>query len=425
MKFRRRRAWVGVAAAVASLVMGAAFAAQSTPQPAPPPLPAPSVPAIPVPPPPQFKAASWVLMDYQTGRILVSHEPDLHRQPASMTKMMTAYVVSAEIAAGKIHWDDMVYISTEAWKKGGAGTDGSTMFLKVHSKVSVKNLMYGLLIPSGNDAAIALAQHTAGTTQGFVALMNAYAKRLGMSNTHYVDVNGYPIDDHYSSARDTAVLARALIHDFPQTYKIASIKKFTWNGITQYNYNTLLWQDPSVDGVKTGHSSGAGYCLTASAIRNGQRLIAVVMGAPNAKARSDDDEALLNYGFRFFETHRLFKAGQTLANPRLWKGQIDHLPIGLSSDLSLTVKRGDYSKLKASIDIPATLIAPFKKGQKVGTLTVSLNGKALLTEPVVALADAPEAGFFSRLWDTIMLWFYGNKGSSQTAVSPARTKAAA
>ncbi|HEX7342533.1 MAG TPA: D-alanyl-D-alanine carboxypeptidase family protein [Rhodanobacteraceae bacterium] len=409
-----------LAALMGGLFVFGAFAAQSTP-----PVPVPQVPAIPVPPPPSLNAKSWVLMDYATGRILASSNPDLRVQPASITKIMTAYVVSAELKAGRIHRSDMVYISDEAWKKGGAGTDGSTMFLKLHSKVSVENLLYGMLIDSGNDAAIALAQHTAGTTQGFVALMNAYAKRLGMTGTHYSDVNGYPVADHYSTARDTAVLTRAFIHDFPKTYKINSVGHFTWNGITQYNRNTLLWSDSSVDGVKTGHTEGAGYCLVASAVRDGQRLIAVDMGTPSAKARADDAEALLNYGFRFFKTHRLFKAGQVLASPRLWKGQADHLPIGLTTDLSLTVKRGNYDKLKASIDIPATLIAPFKKGQKIGTLTVSMNGKTLLTRPVVALSDAPEGGFFSRLWDTIMLWFYGGHGNKQTAVQPAAATRAA
>ncbi|HET8554301.1 MAG TPA: D-alanyl-D-alanine carboxypeptidase family protein [Rhodanobacteraceae bacterium] len=417
MLFRRRQALVTFAALVASIFMLGAFAGpapQSTPQPQ---VPQPAVPSVPVPPPPEFKSSSWVLMDYATGRVLASKDPDQRVEPASITKIMTDYVVSAMVTAGKVHMDDQVFISENAWKNGGAGTDGSTSFLKVHSKVPLKVLMEGLIVQSGNDAAIALAEHVAGSEQGFVSLMNAYAKRLGMKNTHYSNVSGYPVPNHYSTARDTAILSRALIHDFPADYKISSMKKVTINGITQYNRNSLLWRDPSVDGIKTGHTKEAGYCLAASAQREGQRLIAVVMGTPSSKARVDDAEALLNYGFRFFESHQLYKAGQVLASPRLWKGDKDQLPIGLTSDLALTVKRGAYEQLKASINLPATLIAPFKKGQQVGTLTISLDGKTLLTRPVVALADAPEGGFFSRLWDTILLWFHGG-GAKQTTVKP-------
>ncbi len=417
MTFRRRPALVAlVAVLVGAMCAVAAHPAQTSSSPK---APVPQVPTVPVPPPPKFESTSWVLMDYATGRVLASKKPNRHEAPASLTKIMNAYVVGAMLAAGKVHMDDQVYVSTKAWKKGGAGTDGSTSFLKVHAKYPMRTVLEGMLVQSGNDASIALAEHVAGSTQAFVSLMNAYAKRLGMKNTHYSDVDGYPTPDHFSSALDTAIVTRAFIHDFPKLYKIASIKHVTINKIKQFNRNSLLWRDPSVDGVKTGHTEAAGYCLDASAIRNGQRLIAVVMGTPSTKARADDAQALLNYGFRFFETHKLYQAGQVLASPRLWKGERDNLPIGLASDLALTVKRGNYDKLKASIDIPATLIAPFKKGQKVGTLTVSMNGKTLLTRPVVALADAPEGGFFSRLWDSIMLWFYGS--DKQTTVQPGAT----
>ena len=392
----------------AVLVAGAAFwtAAPALAQDTPPP-PAPSVSAIsvPAPEPPSIDAKSWVLMDYASGRVLASKNPDERVEPASITKIMTDYVVSAEIANGKVRMGDPVFISEHAWRAGGAGTDGSTSFLKVNSKVPLKDLLYGMIIQSGNDAAIALAEHVAGSEQAFAQLMNAYAKRLGMSGTHYMNASGYPAEDHYTTARDVAILSRALIHDFPDDYAISGIKKFEWNGITQHNRNTLLWRDPSVDGIKTGHTSAAGYCLAASAKRGDQRMIAIVMGAGSNKARSNDAQALLNYGFRFYETHELYKAGQILADPALWKGESDKLPIGVSENVLVTVPRGQYDKLKARMQIPATLIAPIKKGQKLGTLEVTLDGKPVLTRPLVSLADAPEGGFFSRMVDSVMLMF--------------------
>jgi serine-type D-Ala-D-Ala carboxypeptidase (penicillin-binding protein 5/6) len=387
------------------LVAGAAAAQQASPVPTPD-KPKASVPSVPVPPPPQFKARAWVLMDYHSGRLLASSNPDKREIPASLTKLMNAYVVGAELAAGKIHWDDQVFVSTHAWKKGGAGTDGSTSFLKVHSKVPLDDLLKGMLVQSGNDAAIALAEHVGGSEQGFASLMNAYAQHLGLSGSHFSDASGYPVPDHYMTARDVATLTRALIRDFPRVYAIAKIKHFKWNGINQGNRNLLLWRDPSVDGAKTGHTAEAGYCLDASAVRDGFRLIAVVMGTPSEQARADDAEALLNYGFRFFNHHTLYKAGKALATPRLWKGQADSLPIGVAEDVGVTVKRGDYGKLKAAVELPDTLVAPFKKGQQVGTLKVTLDGKTLLTRPLVALQDAPEGGFFKRLWDSISLWFH-------------------
>jgi D-alanyl-D-alanine carboxypeptidase (penicillin-binding protein 5/6) len=305
--------------------------------------------------------------------------------------------------------DDQVFISENAWRGGGAGTDGSTSFLKVNSKVPLKDLLYGLIIQSGNDAAIALAEHAAGSEQAFAGLMNAYAKQLGMVNTHFSNASGYPVADHYTTAHDIALLSRALIHDFPEDYAISAIKEFQWNGITQHNRNTLLWRDPSVDGIKTGHTAAAGYCLAASAKQGDARMIAIVMHASSEKARADSALALLNYGFRFYETHKLYDATKPLASPKLWKGADNQLPIGVTENVLVTVKRGDYDKLKASMDIPATLIAPFKKGQQVGTLRVTLDGQPVETLPLVALADAPEGGFFARLWDSLMLWFHSDK----------------
>jgi D-alanyl-D-alanine carboxypeptidase (penicillin-binding protein 5/6) len=403
-------------AAVAVLLAGVAVAQTAPPQPSP--VPRPVMPAAPVPPPPDVDGASWVLMDYATGQILASKDPDARRAPASLTKVMTDYVVSAEIANGRVHPDDMVTISEHAWRGGGAGTDGSTSFLKLGSKVSLMDLLKGMIVQSGNDAAIALAEHTAGSEDAFANLMNAYAKQLGMANTHYSNASGYPVANHYSSARDIAILSRALIHNFPEDYAISAIKDYEWNGIKQQNRNELLWRDPAVDGIKTGHTADAGYCLAASAKHGNQRMIAVVMGASSNKARADSAMALLNYGFRFYETHKLYEAGKALATPRLWKGEGDTLPIGLTESAVITIKRGDYKKLKASMDIPDPLIAPFKKGQKIGVLHITLNGKPVLTRPLVALNDAPEGGFFTRLWDTILLWFHHSSNGDKAAKIP-------
>jgi D-alanyl-D-alanine carboxypeptidase (penicillin-binding protein 5/6) len=409
MKFFRR-SLLPLAAAV--LLVGVAVA-QTPPRPSP--VPRPTVPDAPVPPPPDVDGKSWVLMDYATGQILASKEPDLRVEPASITKIMTDYVVSAEVANGKIHMTDPVTISEHAWRGGGAGTDGSTSFMKLNSQVPLKDLLYGMIIQSGNDAAIALAEHTAGSEQAFAGLMNAYAKQLGMVNSNFENASGYPIANHYTTAHDIAILSRALIHDFPEDYAISAVKEFEWNGIKQHNRNTLLWRDPSVDGIKTGHTAAAGYCLAASGKQGESRMIAIVMGASSEKARADSAMALLNYGFRFYETHKLYDSSKPLATPRLWKGAMDQLPIGVADSVLVTVKRGQYDQLKATMDIPATLIAPFKKGQQVGTLRVTLAGQPVQSVPLIALTDAPQGGFFSRLWDSILLWFHSDKKAATDA----------
>ncbi len=390
-----------------ALAATCSFAAAQSPGPDKPPAPKPSKPAIslPTPAPPSLDARSWVLMDYVSGQILASKDPDERVEPASITKIMTDYVVSAEIANGKIHLDDPVFISEHAWKAGGAGTDGSTSFLKVNSRVPLKDLLYGMIIQSGNDAAIALAEHVAGSEATFAQLMNAYAKRLGMTGSHYSNASGYPAEDHYTTAHDVAILSRALIHDFPDDYAISAVKEFQWNGITQHNRNTLLWRDPSVDGIKTGHTAAAGYCLAASAKRGDQRMIAIVMGAKSEKTRATDAQAMLNYGFRFYETHKLYSASKPLTEPKLWKGDRDTLPVGLAEDLLVTVPRGQYDKLKASMNIPATLVAPFSKGQRIGSVVVTLDGKPVAERPLISLQAVPEGGFFSRAVDSVMLWF--------------------
>ncbi|WP_414648913.1 D-alanyl-D-alanine carboxypeptidase family protein [Dokdonella sp.] len=390
-------------AACAALLTQANAQSPATPRP----MPQPASPTIatPTPPPPTLDAKSWVLMDYATGQVLLEGNADERVEPASITKIMTSYVVSAELAHGKIHMDDPVTISENAWRSGGAGTDGSTSFLELNSQVPLKQLLYGMIIQSGNDAAIALAEHTAGSEELFANLMNQYAAQLGMTGTHYVDASGLPNQNHYTTARDVALLSRALIHDYPAEYAIYKIKEFEWNGIKQHNRNTLLWRDSSVDGIKTGHTSAAGYCLATSAERGDQRLIAVVMGAGSEKQRADDNQELLNYGFRFFETHKLYEVSKPLATPALWKGEAATVALGVAEDVVVTLPRGRYDDLKASMDLPAHLIAPLEKGQKVGSLKVQLDGKTLLERPIVVLADAAEGGFFKRMLDSVMLWF--------------------
>jgi D-alanyl-D-alanine carboxypeptidase (penicillin-binding protein 5/6) len=371
---------------------------------------------VPTPPPPSLQAKSWVLMDFATGQTLADNGADERVEPASITKVMTSYVVSAELAAGKIHMEDEVFISENAWRSGGAGTEGSTSFLAVNSKVPLKELFYGMVIQSGNDAAIALAEHIAGSEQTFAELMNQYAAKLGMTNSHFMNASGLPDPNHYSTARDIGILSRALIHDYPEEYKVYSIKEFEWNGIKQHNRNALLWRDSTVDGIKTGHTKEAGYCLTTSAKRGDQRLIAVVMGTASEKQRADDNESLLNYGFRFYETHKLYEADKPLATPELWKGASNTIALGVADDVLVSMPRGRYKDLKATMDMPNRLIAPYTKGQKVGMLHVTLDGKPLADRPLVALADAPEAGFWGRMSDGLMLWFKGDAKSDVSAV---------
>lgn len=392
------------------------------------PQPTPLKPTIPVaitaptPPPPTLDAAAWVLMDYATGQILVSQNADARVAPASITKIMTSYVVSAELAAGKVKSDDEVFISENAWRGGGAGTDGSTSFLALNSKVKLHDLLMGMIVQSGNDAAIALAEHVAGSEAIFAELMDQYAVRLGLKDTHFVNASGLAAEGHYTTAHDIAVLSRALIRDFPEDYKIYAVKEFEWNGIKQHNRNTLLWRDASVDGIKTGHHSSAGFCLAASAKRGDERLISVIMGAKSEKTRADLTQELLNYGFRFFESHKLYEGGKPIAEPTLWKGSEDTIKLGVTDDVLVTIPRGRYGDLKAAMDVPGHLIAPFAKGQAVGTLKITLDGKLVAERSLVALYELPEGGFFKRLRDGVMLWFKGDE-PPPVAASPASTSA--
>lgn len=406
-------------AAVLAGIALTAFAQTPTPQPARPvaqPVPQPAaVPAnMPIPPPPSIEARAWVLMDYATGQVLASSNADERVAPASITKVMTSYVVSAELARAKIKRDDMVLISENAWRSGGAGTDGSTSFLALNSTVPLDALLHGMIIQSGNDAAIALAEHTAGSEPVFADLMNQYATTLGLKGTHYMDASGLPNPNHYTTANDVALLSRALIRDYPEDYAIYAIKDYEWNGIKQHNRNTLLWRDGTVDGIKTGHTNEAGFCLAASAKRGDQRLISVVMGANSEKRRADDNQSLLNYGFRFYESHKLYAANASLAEPEVWKGEQPKVALGVAEEVAVTMPRGRYNDLKANLVVPGRLIAPISKGQAIGTLKVELDGKILLERPLIALADVPEGGIVKRLTDGVHLWFKGDEEAPAT-----------
>lgn len=394
-----RRTFLAFALAVASF----ACAAQT---PTPQPVPQAAAPAVqPAPPAPSVTGTAWLLMDHVSGQVLAGQNEHARVEPASITKVMTSYVVSAEMAAGKISLEDEVFISENAWRGGGAGTDGSTSFLPLNSKVKLADLLHGMIIQSGNDASIALAEHVAGSEEAFAALMNGYAQKLGMKNTHFVNSHGLPHDDHYTSAYDIALLSQALIRDFPEEYAHYKLKEFSFNNIRQHNRNTLLWRDASVDGIKTGHTSRAGYCLAASAQRGDQRLISVVMGSTSEKQRADDSQALLNWGFRFFETHQVYGANVQVAEHRIWKGEAEQVKLAVRTPALVTVPRGRYGDLKAQMDLPAQLVAPVEAGQAIGTLRLSLDDKVVLEQPLVALEAVPEAGFFGRLADGFWMWW--------------------
>ncbi|WP_119717088.1 D-alanyl-D-alanine carboxypeptidase family protein [Cognatilysobacter tabacisoli] len=361
--------------------------------------------ALPVPPPPKITGTAWVLMDYASGNVLAGENYDTPLEPASITKVMTSYVIAAEMKAGKVKETDQVMMSENAWRSGGAGTDGSYSGFEVNKTAPLLEMEKGMVVQSGNDAAIALAEHVAGSTDAFASLMNQYAARIGMKNSHFVNPHGLPAEGHVSTARDLALLGRALARDYPVAYSYNKIKEFTVGPITQPNRNLLLWRDPSVDGIKTGHTSGAGYCLMASAKRGDQRLISVVMGSTSEAQRASDSQALLNWGFRFFETHELYAAAKQVAKQKVWKGKADEVQLGVAAPMLVTVPRGRYEQLKPMMDVPATLVAPIAKGQKIGTVKVMLDGKAIAQQPLVALNAIEEGGFFKRLWDEFWMWW--------------------
>jgi D-alanyl-D-alanine carboxypeptidase (penicillin-binding protein 5/6) len=353
-----------------------------------------------VPSPPNTQGDAYVLIDYHSDRIIASKNPNKQFEPASLTKIMTGYIVFNELNKGNIALDDMVTISSKAWKM-----PGSKMFIEVGKQVSVQNLIKGMVIQSGNDASVALAEHIAGSEEVFAELMNKYAKSLGMNDTHFMNATGLPHPQHYSSARDMARLTKALITEFPEQYSWYSQKKFTFNGITQYNRNKLLWQDPSVDGLKTGYTEAAGYCLVTSAERDQMRLISVILGTESAKARVRESQKLLNYGFRFFETHAMYEGGQRLDDARVWEGKLDTIGLGIEKPVFVTVPRGQYQNLQVETRIDQQATAPVTAGQELGRLTVQFNGEAIVDRPLVALADVEEGSFFKKLFDQIQQLF--------------------
>ncbi len=389
-------------AALATTAMGLAIAQTPAPTPAPA---APAAPAVEIPPPPKPTATAWVLVDYITGQVLAGENYNERVEPASITKVMTSYVLAAEQKNGKIKPDDQVMMSERAWREGGAATDGSYSGFAVNKTAPLLDMEKGMAVQSGNDAAIALAEHAAGSQEAFASLMNNYAAQIGMKGSHFVNAHGLSAPEHYSTAYDLALLGRAFIRDYPEQYAYNKIKEFTVGSITQPNRNLLLWRDASVDGIKTGHHSGAGYCLMSSAKRGDQRLVAVVMGSTSEKQRAEDSLALLNWGFRFYETHRLYEPGKAIATQRVWKGQAKEVQLGVAQPMLVSVPRGRYDALKPTMDVPKTLVAPITAGQAIGTVKVTLDGKVVAQSPLVAINPIEEAGFFKRLWDAFWMWW--------------------
>jgi len=360
---------------------------------------------MPIPPPPTLEAKSYVLMDFASGKILAENNSDAKHEPASLTKLMTSYIAFDALRIGKLKLTDMVTVSEHAWREGGAGTDGSTSFIPLNSQVPVETLLLGMIVQSGNDASIALAEHIAGNEDTFAQLMRTYAQKLGMTNTSFGNATGLPSPLDYTTAHDMALLAQALIRDFPEYYHYFSVKEFTFNNTTQHNRNGLLTRDPTVDGLKTGHTDGAGYCLVTSAKRNGMRLVSVVLGMASMKAREEGTSALLNYGFSFYETKSMYTAGQHLKAIKVRKGQADEVQIGPNEEVQATVPRGRGDAVQASIELPSVLIAPLKRETAIGKLKLSLDGKEIGNYPLYPLEDVAEAGLMGRLIDSVKLWF--------------------
>lgn len=355
-----------------------------------------------IPKAPEMSAKAYILMDYDTGQILVSKNANLQMPPSSLTKMMTSYVMSDEVTKGNISYQDMVVVSKNAWAKNFPGS--SLMFIEVGTEVLLEDLKRGVIISSGNDASVAVAEHIAGSEQGFAELMNHHAKRLGMNDTFFENSNGLPLENHLTTAHDMAILAQALIRDFPDDYDVYKEKEFTYNDIRQYNRNSLLWdRSMSVDGVKTGHTEAGGYSLVASGTRDNMRLISVVLGTESKSARKQQNKRLLNFGFRFYETVEPVRPGQILHQQRIWYGEKEKLALGLEQTVLLTIPRGEGKNLKANFSIDSGIEAPITKGQRMGSVFFEINDEKVKELPLVALEDISEAGLWSQFTDYIAL----------------------
>ena len=353
-----------------------------------------------IPAPPGIKANAYLLQDFDSGKILASKNIDQKMSPASLTKMMTVHVVSNELGSGRITLDDEVLVSKKAWKM-----PGSRMFIEVNKKVSVGDLLKGVIIQSGNDASVALAEHVSGSEEVFVELMNQYASKLGMSNSHFMNSTGLPDEQHYTTAKDMAILAAALIRDVPEIYALHSVKEFTFNKITQQNRNKLLWRDPDVDGIKTGHTEAAGFCLVASAKKENMRLITVVMGSESEGARAKATQSLLGYGFRFYETQKLYGANENITSVKVWKGDTEALVLGLDTDLYVTFPRGQKNQLRTEFNLSEKYIAPVNRGNVLGNLKVTLADEDIADAKLIALQSVNEGSVIVRLKDNFLLLF--------------------
>jgi len=352
------------------------------------------------PSPPAINAKGYLLIDFNSGHVLASKNPDERLDPASITKLMTAYAVFRAIKSGQLSLEDEVLVSEKAWR-----TPGSRMFIEVGNRVPIELLLPGMIIQSGNDASVALAEHVAGTEASFAEIMNQLAAELGMTNTHYQNSTGLPAEDHYTSAADIATLASALINEFPDYYRWYSQKQFTYNGITQGNRNALLWRDETVDGMKTGYTESAGYCLVSSAERDGMRLIAVVLGTKSPAARANESQALLNFGFRFFETPLLWDKGEVIENVRVWKGTEEATSLVVTEQIYATIPRGALEILKTQTAIPAQIIAPVAAGRSLGTITATVSGETVATADLYSSKSIDEGSLAQIAWDEVLLWF--------------------
>ncbi len=351
---------------------------------------------------PEIAAKSYFLIDHNSGRVLVAENADQRLPPASITKLMTAYVVSKELEAERISLADEVLISEKAWRMVG-----SRSFIEVNTKVPVEALLRGMIIQSGNDAAVALAEHIAGSEESFADMMNDYATQLNMEDTQYRNSTGLPDPDHYTTAKDIAILSSAIIKEYPEHYKWYAEKEYTYNEITQHNRNKLLWRDSSVDGLKTGHTDEAGYCLVASAKRGPMRLISVVLGTRSEEARAQETQKLFGHGFRFFETHMLYKPHEKLVDTRIWKGAEKQLVVGLTDGLSVTVPRGQYKSLAVTTHIQTPVVAPINTGDTVGHIEVKLGDTLISQHPIAALKSVEAGSWWRRMWDHVWMKIFG------------------